>query len=62
MTELLPELSERRTTRRLDPPSAQLQLVSAVTGRDALLESCDGVGLRHQLPVHEVPRRTRALP
>jgi hypothetical protein len=52
MTELLTELSPARTTRRLDPLSAHLQMVRDLTGRDALLESCDGEIVAYALGPH----------
>jgi hypothetical protein len=42
MIDLLPELDDPRTRRRVDLLGAQLRLLSDLTGKDVLLESCDG--------------------
>lgn len=52
MTELLAEVDHYRSSRRLDPLSAHLRLVQDLTGRDVLLESCDGEIVAYALRSH----------
>lgn len=52
MTELLAEVDHYRSSRRLDPLSAHLRLVQDLTGRDVLLESCDGEIVAYALHSH----------